>query len=667
MTLAEKINTYFEGKVVHKDLTKEIKGNAVVPAYVLEYLLGQHCASSDPEIVKLGVEKVKNIISNHFVHRDEAEKVKHEIVRKESHTIIDKVVVKFNDRKGIYEATFSNLALSKILVDSETVNTHQKLLTNGVWCIAKLSYYLTEEKNDSPWLLLSLKPIQISNIKLDEYKEQRKYFTSQEWIALLMQSLGLNPEAYNFRASLIQLARLIPFCENNYNFIELGPKGTGKSHVFSEMSPHGILISGGDVTQAKLFVNNSNGQIGLVGYWDVVAFDEFAGSGKSADKKLVDIMKNYMANKAFSRGADVYQAHASMVFVGNTEHSVSYMMKHSNLFDALPKSYYDTAFLDRIHAYLPGWEVSKLRNEMFTNESGFIVDYLAEILRELRKDDYTLYFRDLVAFDNSITTRDKTAVFKSISGFLKILYPDGNFSTEELLQIVDFSMEMRKRVKNQLVKMDETFEEVRFSFTNTISGEQFEVLTLEENNYLAQNKELDEDFDFGITSQAPSETKEIALTKIVKIKDNQTGISYKKLFGAYLKDAKSIKLIDPFIRYGYQFERLAEFCIMLHEIKQQDTTIEFELITWSEAHEREQSIQNLQELSESLEDLGINLSWQFQHLHDRSITTDTGWFIKLGRGLDIFEKTESRFHIANLSQKARKCKATDISFNRSNE
>lgn len=662
MTLSEKINTYFEGKVVKKDLTKEIKGNAVVPGYVLEYLLGQHCASNDPEIVAAGIEKVKSIITNHFVHRDEAEKVKHEIVRKDSHTIIDKVSVRFNDRRGVYEAGFSNLNLSKILVDVQTVNKHKKLLTNGVWCIAQLSYHQTDEKDVSPWLLNSLKPIQISNSNVSEFKENRQHFSRNEWTALLLQSLGLNPELFNFRATLIQIARLIPFCENNYNLIELGPKGTGKSHVYSEMSPHGILISGADVTQAKLFVNNSNGQIGLVGYWDVVAFDEFAGSSKSADKKLVDIMKNYMANKTFSRGADMHSGTASMVFVGNTEHSVSYMLKYSNLFEALPKAYYDSAFLDRIHAYVPGWEVDKLRNEMFTNQSGFIVDYLAELLKELRKDDYTLYFKDKIQFDNSLTTRDKTAINKTISGFLKIIYPDGNFTSEQLNEIVNFSVELRKRVKNQLVKMDETFEEVQFAYTETGNGKMHHVVALENLN---NNVNTIDDVDFIEDDKKATPTKNEAISKLIRIQDNQTGITYRQLFSPYLKNVERVTLTDPYIRLPYQFERLAEFCNVLASTMAEDQTVFLHIITWNDEEKQNLSEENFTELSLSLDDLGIKLSWEFSDkIHDRNIETDTGWFITLGRGLDFYERPMGRFDIAAFEQKYRKCRACDIGFSR---
>jgi len=477
MNLQDKILKYFDGKVVRKDLTKGIKGNAVVPTYVLEYLLGQHCATFDEDIIAQGLEKVKNIIKDHFVHRDEAEIVKSTIKEKGQHKIIDKVQVHLNESKDIYEATFSNLGLKKIPIGSSVIKKHQKLLSSGVWCIVDISYLF--EEGEMPWRLINIKPIQVSNIDLEEFLTLRKEFTKDEWVDLLVQSLGLEPSQFTFREKLIQLTRMIPHCENNYNFIELGPKGTGKSHIFSELSPHGILISGGDVTQAKLFVNNSNNQIGLVGYWDVVGFDEFAGSQKKMDKKLVDIMKNYMANKSFSRGKDVYGATASFAFVGNTEHAVAYMLKNSNLFDALPKAYYDSAFLDRIHMYLPGWEVAKLRNEMFTSDYGFIVDYIAEILKVLRKDDYGQKLKDLIELDSSLTTRDRDGITKSFSGLMKIIYPHGDYTNEEAIELLNFAMEGRKRVKDQLIKMDETFEEVIFGYEDSRTGENITIETVE--------------------------------------------------------------------------------------------------------------------------------------------------------------------------------------------
>jgi ATP-dependent Lon protease len=304
------------------------------------------------------------------------------------------VSVDLNEKRDVYEATFSNLGIKQVLVDADTVKRHPKLLVGGVWCIADLSYEYSDDRNAVPWILDSVKPIQLSSFDLDGYLAVRREFTTDEWIDLIVQSIGFNPEFFGRRAKLMQLVRLIPYCERNYNLIELGPKGTGKSHIYSEFSPHGILISGGEVSVAKLFVNNSNGRIGLVGYWDVVAFDEFAGKKKRADKALVDILKNYMANKSFSRGIETLGAEASMTFVGNTQHTLPFMLKHSDLFDDLPEQYHDSAFLDRLHFYIPGWEVDIIRGEMFSAGYGFVVDYLAEILRNLRNHDFSHLYRD---------------------------------------------------------------------------------------------------------------------------------------------------------------------------------------------------------------------------------------------------------------------------------
>lgn len=473
MEFQDKIIKNFEGKVVRKDLTKTIKGNAVVPTYVLEYLLGQHCASFDNDIINQGLEKVKSIIKEHFVHRDEAEFVKSIIKERARYKIIDKVSAQLNEKRDVYEATFSNLGIKKVTIGSNLIKQHKKILAGGVWSIITLEYCYAEDVAGGPWLIDDLRPIQISKVDLEEYISLRKEFSKEEWIDLLVQSLGLDPTYFNFRSKLIQLSRLIPFCENNFNYIELGPKGTGKSHIFSELSPHGILVSGGDVTQAKLFVNNTNNTIGLVGFWDVVTFDEFAGSQKSPDKKLVDIMKNYMANKSFSRGKDVFGATASLAFVGNTEHSVPYMLKNTNLFDALPATYYDSAFLDRIHVYIPGWEVDKLRTEMFTNGYGFIVDYIAEVLKELRKDDFTSLLNKHVELDSSLTSRDRDGITKTFSGLVKIIYPDGNFTHEEAIELINFAVEGRKRVKDQLIIMDDTFEKVSFDYTDLVLSKKY--------------------------------------------------------------------------------------------------------------------------------------------------------------------------------------------------
>ena len=665
--LDKKLNLHFAGKVVRKDLTKLVKGNAIVPTYVLEYLLGQYCATDDEPTINHGIETVKSIISKHFVHRDEAEIVKSTIKEKQSHRIIDKVTVSLNETKGFYEASFVNLNIKKVIVDSQTLKEHPRLLSAGVWCIVNLSFLVSEEKGVSPWLIESIKPIQVSNVNIAEYKKLRAEFSKEEWLNILMQSIGLVPEQFNLRSKLIQLSRLIPFCENNFNFIELGPKGTGKSHLFSELSPHGILVSGGEVSIPNLFINNTTGRMGLVGYWDVVTFDEFAGTGKKGDANLKDIMQNYMANKSFSRGKDVFGAAASMAFVGNTEHAVPYMLKNSNLFEALPQTYLNSAFLDRMHTYVPGWEVSKLRNEMFSSDYGFIVDYLAEIMKELRKEDFTNGFRQFFELSSAFTARDRDGIVKTFSGFIKILYPDGSYSKAEAQEVLDFSMECRKRIKDQLIRIDDTFEPIDFCYKDLQSGEIRYIETLE-NEIYGYAKPPKETPPATIFTDHNPQLLETASPKSIPephhevFRDNQTGVSYLKLFGNHLKGARKITLTDPYIRLPYQFRFLLELCVMLSKIKTVDEEIDLHVITWNEDNFKKQSEEILYEVMLAVEVLGINLSYSFKDEHDRSIISDNGWKIILGRGLDIFEKEEARFNIGDFEQEHRKCKNFTVTY-----
>jgi ATP-dependent Lon protease len=663
-----KSNQIFAGKVVRKDLTNRIKLNASVPTYVLEYLLGQYCATDDNETIEQGVTTVKGIIKQHFVHRDEAQVIKSTIREKGSHRIIDKISVKLNDKADRYEANFANLGLNKVTIADLFIKQYPKLLSEGVWAIITVGYQPNEERDGLPWTIESLKPIQISGIDINEYKECRRQFKTSEWIDLLMQSIGLNPAEFTQRSKLTQLTRLVPFAENNYNLIELGPKGTGKSHVFSELSPHGILLSGGEVTKAKLFVNNSNGEIGLVGYWDVVAYDEFAGKTKRADRGLVDILKNYMANKSFSRGTNVYQAEASMVFVGNTDHAVPHMLKHTDLFDALPRDYYDTAFLDRIHCYLPGWETKKLRNEMFTEDYGFIVDYLAEVLKALRKEDFSKAYQPYFELSSTITTRDKVAIEKTFSGLVKIIYPDGVFTENEAKELLAFAIEGRKRVKDQLRKMDETFNDdiVDFSYT-TNKGKKQQIETLEVLEYgdpkLGVLPASERNFYIiDNDTNSPDQKTDTGLKPLHRITyDNQTNISYKNLFGDYLVGARSYIIRDPYIRLPYQFRNFIELCKLIAETKQSDEEVKIHLITNNNEEYIENAKEAFSELIESLLPLGIDLSYTFDDTqHDRSIEMDNGWKIILGRGLDIWQKTSGRYDIADYYQNKRLCKAFEL-------
>ena len=478
----EKINDVYPGLVVRKDLVKIVKGNAIVPAYVLEYLLGQYCATADEPSIQSGIDTVREILRNHFVHRNESELVKSIIKEKKRHKVIDKVTVSLNEKYNVYEAKFANLRIGGILVHASIIKKNPRLLVGGIWCISELEYEYIDEST-SPWILNSLKAIQITNFDFKNFLKARQQFTTDEWIDLLIQSIGFNPQLLSRRNKLLQLIRLIPYCERNYNLIELGPKGTGKSHIYSEFSPHGMLISGGEVTVPKLFVNNSTGKIGLVGYWDTVAFDEFAGKKKKSDKALVDIMKNYMANKTFSRGVEMMGADASMVFVGNTQHPVPHMLREADLFDDLPEKFHDSAFLDRLHFYIPGWEVDIIRGEMFTSGYGFVVDYLAEILRSLRDHDFSDHYAGRFTLSPNISTRDRDGISKTFSGLLKILHPHLEAKADEIEEILVIAIEGRKRIKDQLMRIDQTYAEVDFSYTNNLGGKPVAVTIPEEEQY----------------------------------------------------------------------------------------------------------------------------------------------------------------------------------------
>ena len=668
MTLKDKIIAEFEGKVVRKDLVSLVKGNNPVPAYVLEYLLGQYCAIDDEEIINSGVDKVRNVIKDNYVHRSDAEVVKHKIRSAGSHKIIDKVNVVLNDKSDQYQAEFANLGLTRIPVPDGIVDANQKLLSGGgVWCILTMAYSHDDEASVR-WVIADLKPIQVANVDLDDYQNRRANFTTEEWMDLIMHSIGLNPEYFSQRDKFIQLSRLIPHVENNYNFIELGPKGTGKSHIFSELSPHGVLVSGGDVSKARLFVNNSGNKIGLVGYWDVVALDEFEQEkgGKRTDGDLVKIMQNYMANQSFNRGKETYQATASMAFVGNTKHNVPYMLKHSHLFESIPDGYIKGAFLDRMHMYIPGWEVRILKSKVFSDEYGFIVDYLAELLRELRKSDYSPLLDGKIKLDGSLTTRDKTAVRKSFSGMAKILYPHREMTDTELRELLDFCMEGRKRVKDQLYIIDETFkaEPVDFSYTILSTGEVVHPETLENQNYAAARQSAEAE----PVQQPASPVKEPPAPVLnlqphqTILKDNQTGVSFRALFADYLKGATSITLQDPYIRWPHQFRNLLEFCLMLANNKNPEDELALEVVTWNDEEHIPVSMQHLDEIQENLVDLGITMTYRMEQHHDRFIAADNGWKITLGRGLDIFEKYEGRFNVASLDQTKRKCKACELTY-----
>ncbi len=470
--LDDLLNRHFPGKVVRKDLTKLVKEGANVPVYVLEYLLGSYCASNDETLIEEGLRTVKKVLAENYVRPDEAEKVKSTIRERGSLKIIDKVTVTLNERRDVYESLLSNLGVKGVEVESGIVKKFEKLLVGGIWCIVTLEYFFEEDQKGSPFLLRDLKPIQMPNMDLEELFQGRRAFTEQQWIDALLRSTGMEPTNFQERVKWHLLARMIPLVENNYNCCELGPRGTGKSHIYKEISPNSILISGGQTTVANLFYNMARRQVGLVGLWDVVAFDEVAGISFK-DKDGVQIMKDYMASGSFARGRDAINAYASMVFVGNINQPVDTLVKTSHLFAPFPEPMIDSAFFDRFHAYIPGWEIPKMRPEFFTNQFGLIVDYLAEFLREMRKRNFGDAINKHFKLGRDLNQRDTIAVKHTVSGLLKLLYPNEEYDKEAVRRCLEYALEARRRVKEQLKKIGGMeFFDVHFSYIDVETMEE---------------------------------------------------------------------------------------------------------------------------------------------------------------------------------------------------
>lgn len=743
-TLDRSITDVCPEYTVRKDLVGAVKGNALVPTYVLEYLLSKYATTTDQVSIDAGVDRVRTILADNYVHREEANLIQSKIREKGRYQVIDKVQVALNEKTDQYEATFENLGISRVIVDPETVRKNPKLLVTGIWCLCMLVYAYSGEKNEVPWRLHRLMPVQMSHDDREHYLAVRERFTAGEWIDLLMQSVGFNPSLFSDRAKLLHLVRMIPFVERNYNLIELGPKGTGKSHIYSEFSPHGMLISGGEVTVAKLFVNNTTGRPGLVGFWDVVAFDEFAGRAKKAGKDLVDIMKNYMANKSFSRGVSVMQAEASMVFVGNTSHNVPYMLKNSDLFEELPAQYHDPAFLDRIHYYLPGWEFEQIRSEMFTHGYGFVVDYLAEILHNQRDVDYGSASERYFTLSPTLSTRDKDAIRKTFSGLMKLIYPSGNATPEQMEPLLRCAIEGRKRVKDQLCRIDLTMAEVDFSYTRAGSADPIAVRTLEETDYpdlywrdrpdaaasiaaedatlfasLLMSGDASAGADMGASdggtvsvetaqsgdteqsngaaqSEAPMaepaesvpttdggtartstvESGERKLTPIerwaaqakeghLEFREDQRGVTYAKLFGPYIAGAQEITIKDPYIRKPHQVRNFAEFLETVFNYTDRSDEVHVHLITgYTDSQYIDEQIDGLNTLQTVFGQLGIVFTYEFDESgHDRSIVTDTGWRVILGRGLDIYQPFDGNWlNPLVRQQRLRRVRAFEVTY-----
>lgn len=669
--LQKKIMDAFIGKVVRKDLAFLVRGNLPVPTYVLEYLLGQYCASDDQEQIKQGLEKVKEVITNNYVQRQDAEMIKGLIHDQGRYRIIDNISVQLSERDDEYHASFANLGISHVPIGAQYVKQNPKLLSgNGVWCIVTVGY-IPGENIKVRWEIQTLKPIQISNIDVQDYIAQRQKFSTDEWIDFLIHTVGLNPDVMNRREKFICLSRLLPHVENNFNLMELGPKGTGKSHIYQELSPYGVLVSGGDVTSARLFVKMSGNKeiIGLVGYWDVVAWDEFEQQkGTATDGKLIDIMQNYLANKKFNRGKGTHEASASMCFVGNTKHTVPYMLRNSHLFESIPNSFIKSAFLDRIHLYNPGWEVSILKKSSFSQDYGLITDYIAAVLHELRKVDYSQLISQYADFSKTLSQRDMEGINKTFSGFIKLLYPDGKFTDEEAYEIIDYATECRKRVKDQIYIIDATFVEqgiAQFEYTKP-NGQKVQVETLErlENpniiiKYSGESTPETEPEE----APAPEPVKEEPklTSKHIDIRENQKGVSYKSLFGDYMRTAKKMTIIDPYIRAVFQIDNLVDLIRTFIESTTELEGLEIELHTYETDEKRPNLIDNLDQIQDDLARYNIEFTYAFDADHDRCIKLDNGWRMVLSRGIDIFEKFD-RFSLSNQRQELRRCRAFSVTY-----
>ena len=673
--LNEKVFEKFSKAVVRKDLAFQVKGNLPVPTYVIEYLLAQYCQSEDSKVVAEGMEKVKEIIRDHYFNRADNEIIKGRIHDKGSYMIIDKVSAYLDAACDCYRCNFSNLGLTGIEIAGSYVRSNEKLLSGtGVWSIVRLKY-VSDDNAPSRWAIEMYKPIQIANVDVEEFKSHRKDFTTDEWIDFLVHSSGLNPCVLNRREKLLVVARLLPYVENNFNFVELGPKGTGKSHVFQDFSPYGVLVSGGDVTSARLFVKISGRQeiLGLVGYWDNVAWDEFEQQkGRATDAVLIDTMQNYLANKAFNRGGATHEASASMCFVGNTKHTVEYMMRKTHLFESIPTSFIKGAFLDRIHLFNPGWEISPLKKSSFSTGYGMITDYFAAILHAMRKEDRSGEISSRVKFSATLSERDHLAIRKIFSGMMKLLYPDGVVTEDEILEMVRFAGEGRKRVKEQLYKIDETFraEPALFEYSVLASGEKCQVTTLEE----IKNESVPEyevapaepiakvESSLGVVAEVVKDVKIPELgPKHVCVQNNQRGVSYRSLFGDYLRGAQKIVVIDPYIIKPYQYDNLTDLLMLILDMNvDSENDLRVELHT--KLNETDSKGQNevLESLKNEMAYEGVEFDFSYDAIHDRAIRVDDKWAISLGRGLDIYDYIP-RFSLKRSAQKMRKCKEFNMS------
>ena len=675
--LDQKLNELYPGKVVRKDLLHQIKEGTNVPSFVLEFLLAKYCASDDPEEIAAGKAAVLETIEKNYVRPDEANKAQSLVQQKGNHKFIDKVHVRYIEKEKKHWAEMENFNSRRIAIPNKFYRDNERLLEGGVWSEVKLAHNDIEE-DDYAFAIEDLKPIQIGRFDHDKFIEGRNSFTRDEWLDVIIRSLGLEPTKMTKRLKFHFIARIMSLIEPNYNFIELGPRGTGKSYTFSEFSPYSTLISGGQASTATLFYNNQRHKVGLIGFWDSVAFDEVAGI-KIKDEGTVQIMKDYMANGRFSRGVEV-NAPASLAFVGNIDQSIEQLVNSYDydLFIPLPKTF-DLAVMDRFHFYLPGWEMPKNTRALLTSNYGFISDYLAEAFHYLFKQSIRYdYVKSNVKLGNSVEGRDERATLKTISAILKILHPNGDPKEEELKEYTEYALEGRRRVKEQMnkKKQDEEYANINLSFFT--DGKEIIVYCPESKNADAtqnprrgilesisstekvSNKKVEsEETSTPKKSESKIEADHDLTDKHITISYGDTGFSYKSLFGNYLEGAKEVFVEDPYIRSYHQIQNFLRFCELLVEIG----TIKIINLatTFENDFQKKEAEDKFLSITESLTKYDIKFRYVFnQNMHDREIRIDNGWIIKIGRGFDYFQKPEDKYTIGVTEMDLRPCLETKV-------
>lgn len=691
-TFDEKINTHYDGKIVRKDLVQRVKKGTNVPTFVLEFLLARYCASSDPDEIKAGLEAVLSTLNENYVRPDEANAAQSKVATSGSHRFIDKVHVRYQEKEKRHWAALENFNSQRIAIAEKFYRDNDRLLEGGIWAEVTVGYNDIED-DDYAFFIEDLRPVQLSRFNYGGYCEGRKSFTRDEWLDLVLRSVGLEPGKLDFRLKLHFLARLAPLVEANFNFIELGPRGTGKSYFYSEFSPYSTLISGGQATKAVLFYNNARRRIGLVGFWDTVAFDEVAGI-KVKDPDTIQIMKDFMANGRFSRGAEVI-ADASLAFVGNIDQSVEQLVNSSehDLFQPLPKQF-DLAIMDRFSCYLPGWEMPKMGSEYLTGEFGLITDYIAEAFHhQLKNVNRFEEVNSRIKLGSAVEGRDEKGIKKTVSALLKLLHPDGSPSDEEFDQYVAYAVESRRRVKEQMNKRkpDDEFAKINLSFTNS-HGEEVVVFCPESKNapatqtpdrpaadieptsaeQVVETDEVESPVSEKATEPEPvAETvstaeiiDEVAPEAVLKeqhftIMYGETGRTYESIVVPYLFGAKSVIIEDPYIRARHQITNFVRFC---EAVAKAPTVRKISLITsYDDKTDVVVLRDSLEELKQSLLEIDIELDVKINDkMHDREIRLDNGWIIKIGRGLDFYQKPDSWFSVGANDYSLRKCLETKV-------